>query len=251
MVHILTVDDDEAIRDLVTSYLAAEGYRVSAAEDASAMFRILAAEPVDLVVLDLRLPDGDGLALVREIRANDDIPVIIVSGKNADIDRIIGLEVGADDYLTKPFNPRELLARIKAVLRRVGVGDCAPAKVAPRNGTPVSTPLPDAVRAVVAFAGWTLDLAAQRLRAPDDREVDLTRAEFALLSAFVRRPQRVLSREQLLDLTHGDNGEVFDRSIDVLILRLRRKIEKNPSQPKLIRTERGAGYIFDSAVRTA
>lgn len=238
--HILAVDDDEDIRELLVTYLASEGYRVSTAANAAAMTEALAKESVDLIVLDLRLPDGDGLALVRELRARSGIPVIILSGKGADIDRIVGLEVGADDYVAKPFNPRELLARIKAVLRRVA-NDAPAAKPAARDEPP---------RAVVQFAGWELDLAAQRLRSAEGRDVDLTKAEFGLLSAFVRRPLRVLSREQLLDLTRADGAEVYDRSIDVLILRLRRKIEVNPSQPQLIKTERGSGYVFDAKVTT-
>ncbi|WP_343206308.1 response regulator transcription factor [Azospirillum lipoferum] len=194
-------------------------------------------DPVDLVVCDLRLPDGDGLGLVRQIRTESQIPVIILSSKDQDVDRIVGLELGADDYLTKPFNPRELLARIKAVLRRVS-NDARP----PRN--------PDELRAVVQFANWELDLTAQRLRGQEGREVELTKAEFGLLAAFVKRPQRVLTRDQLLDLTRVDGAEVFDRSIDVLILRLRRKIEANPKEPRIIKTERGAGYVFDAKVRT-
>lgn len=254
MFHILVVDDDEAVRELVSAYLTAEGLRVSLAANAVTMAAVLEAEPVDLVVLDLRLPDADGLELMRTIRAREALPVIILSGKNADVDRIVGLEVGADDYLTKPFNPRELLARIKAVMRRVSSDGSGAKMIGAGNnngngngGTSGGTG--DTLRAISRFAGWTLDFAAQRLTGPEGREVELTRAEFALLSAFVRRPQRVLSRDQLLDLTHNDGGEVFDRSIDVLILRLRRKIEANPSQPKLIKTERGAGYIFDAVVR--
>lgn len=240
--HILAVDDDEDIRELLSAYLTGEGYRVSTAANAASMAELLGREAVDLVVLDLRLPDGDGLALVRDIRTHSKIPVIILSGKGADIDRIVGLEVGADDYLPKPFNPRELLARIKAVLRRAA--NDAPPAARPVNGD-------DGPRAVFQFAGWELDLAAQRLRRADGRDIDLTKAEFGLLSAFVRRPQRVLSREQLLDLTRVDGAEVFDRSIDVLILRLRRKIEENPSQPQLIKTERGSGYVFDAKVTSA
>lgn len=242
--HILAVDDDEDIRDLVSAYLTDEGYRVTTAPDAASMARVLESEKVDLIVLDLRLPDGDGLALLREIRARSGIPLIILSGRVADVDRIVGLELGADDYLTKPFNPRELLARIKAVLRRVGEAAAAKAPEAAARKDEGE------LRTVVQFAGWELDLAAQRLRSPDGRDVELTRAEFGLLAAFVKRPQRVLTRDQLLDFTHGDGGEVFDRSIDVLILRLRRKIEENPSQPRLIKTERGAGYIFDAKVRS-
>ena len=234
--HILVVDDDEPVRELLESYLTTEGYRVSTAPDAASAKHYLDGETVDLIVCDLRLPDGDGLALVRQIRSETQIPVIILSSKDQDVDRIVGLELGADDYLTKPFNPRELLARIKAVLRRVsGEGRT------PRGA--------DDLRAVVQFASWELDLTAQRLRGKDGRDVDLTRAEFGLLSAFVKRPQRVLTRDQLLDLTRADGTEVFDRSIDVLILRLRRKIEANPKEPRIIKTERGAGYVFDAKVR--
>lgn len=234
--HILAVDDDEPVRELLTSYLTSEGYRVSTAPDASTALATLNSETIDLVVCDLRLPDGDGLGLIRQIRNESQVPVIILSVKDQDVDRIVGLELGADDYLTKPFNPRELLARIKAVLRRV-TGDGRPARAA------------DDLRAVVEFADWQLDLTAQRLRGQDGREVELTRAEFGLLAAFVKRPQRVLTRDQLLDLTRADGAEVFDRSIDVLILRLRRKIEANPREPRIIRTERGAGYLFDVRVK--
>lgn len=235
--HILAVDDDEPIRELLTSYLTSEGYRVTAAADAAGARRVIAADPIDLMVLDLRLPDDDGLNLVRELRKESKLPVIILSSKDQDVDRIIGLELGADDYLTKPFNPRELLARIKAVLRRAVAEAPAPRSV-------------DELRAVVQFANWELDMTAQRLRSADGREVDLTKAEYGLLAAFVKRPQRVLTRDQLLDLTRADGAEVFDRSIDVLILRLRRKIETNPKEPRIIKTERGAGYVFDAKVRS-
>lgn len=235
--HILAVDDDEPIRELLTSYLTSEGYRVTAAADAACARRVISADPIDLMVLDLRLPDDDGLNLVRELRKDSKLPVIILSSKDQDVDRIIGLELGADDYLTKPFNPRELLARIKAVLRRAVAEAPAPRSV-------------DELRAVVQFANWELDMTAQRLRSADGREVDLTKAEYGLLSAFVKRPQRVLTRDQLLDLTRADGAEVFDRSIDVLILRLRRKIEANPKEPRIIKTERGAGYVFDAKVRS-
>ncbi|UEM21429.1 response regulator transcription factor [Skermanella mucosa] len=234
MTHILAVDDDEQVQDMLSEYLTREGFRVSLAATGAAMEQALAAEPVDLILLDLRLPDGDGLALVRQLRADSQLPVIILSGKVEAVDRIVGLELGADDYLTKPFDPRELLARIKAVLRRVGEGAA--------RGT-------DGLRASVSFAGWRFDLTSQRLTSPDNRDVDLTKAEFALLAAFVKQPQRVLSRDQLLDLTRIDGAEVFDRSIDVLILRLRRKIEANPKEPQIIRTERGLGYSFDAKVK--
>jgi DNA-binding response OmpR family regulator len=235
-VHILAVDDDEKVRSLLFDYLTQEGFRVTVADSCAAMQAALERERADLILLDLRLPDGDGLMLVRQLRVDSHVPVIILSGKSEEVDRIVGLELGADDYLTKPFNPRELLARIRAVLRRVA--DPSPPKA------------PEELRAMVEFADWQFDLMTQRLKAPDGRDIELTKAEFALLTAFVKRPQRVLSRDQLLELTRADGAEVFDRSIDVLILRLRRKIEANPSEPQLIRTERGAGYIFDVKVRS-
>ena len=234
--HILAVDDDEKVRSLLFDYLTQEGFRVTVADSCAAMQAALERERADLILLDLRLPDGDGLMLVRQLRVDSHVPVIILSGKSEEVDRIVGLELGADDYLTKPFNPRELLARIRAVLRRVA--DPSPPKA------------PEELRAMVEFADWQFDLMTQRLKAPDGRDIELTKAEFALLTAFVKRPQRVLSRDQLLELTRADGAEVFDRSIDVLILRLRRKIEANPSEPQLIRTERGAGYIFDVKVRS-
>jgi DNA-binding response OmpR family regulator len=233
--HILAVEDDEQVQELLSDYLSHEGFRVTVAATGAAMTAVLAADPVDLILLDLRLPDGDGLALVRQLRSESQLPVIILSGKVEEVDRIVGLELGADDYLTKPFNPRELLARIKAVLRRAGEGGVT------RN--------PEGLRAVVCFAGWQFDLTAQRLLSSDGRDVDLTKAEYALLAAFVKQPQKVLSRDQLLDLTRIDGAEVFDRSIDVLILRLRRKIEANPKEPQIIRTERGLGYVFDTRVK--
>jgi two-component system OmpR family response regulator len=233
--HILAVEDDEQVQELLSDYLSHEGFRVTIAATGAAMMEALAAESPDLILLDLRLPDGDGPALVRQLRSESQLPVIILSGKVEEVDRIVGLELGADDYLTKPFSPRELLARIKAVLRRAGEGGVT-------RGA-------EGLRAVVSFSGWQFDLTAQRLMSSDGRDVDLTKAEYALLAAFVKQPQRVLSRDQLLDLTRIDGAEVFDRSIDVLILRLRRKIEANPKEPQIIRTERGLGYVFDTRVK--
>lgn len=173
--HILAVEDDEQVQELLSDYLSHEGFRVTVAATGAAMTAVLAADPVDLILLDLRLPDGDGLALVRQLRSESQLPVIILSGKVEEVDRIVGLELGADDYLTKPFNPRELLARIKAVLRRAG-------RAVARNA--------EGLRAVVCFAGWQFDLTAQRLLSSDGRDVDLTKAEYALLAAFVKQPQR-------------------------------------------------------------
>src|SRR4051812_8091029 len=186
LVHILAVDDDEKVRSLLFDYLTQEGFRVTVADSCATMQAALERERADLILLDLRLPDGDGLMLVRQLRSESHVPVIILSGKAEEVDRIVGLELGADDYLTKPFNPRELLARIRAVLRRVS--------------DPPTPRAPEELRAVVEFADWQFDLMTQRLKAPDGRDIELTKAEFALLTAFVKRPQRVLSRDQLLDL---------------------------------------------------
>jgi two-component system OmpR family response regulator len=179
---------------------------------------------------------GDGLAIVGKIRLTSNVPIILLSGLGTDVDRIVGLELGADDYVVKPFNPRELVARAKAVLRRVkGAAGHVPS-------------LPAIGNVCRRFAGYVLDLTARRLMAPDGRLVTLTNAEFLLIEAFVGSPGRVLSRDQLLDLMRSRGSDVFDRTIDVLVLRLRRKIEANPHTPRLIRTERGAGYVFDAAV---
>jgi len=225
--HILVVDDDREIRDLLARFLAKHNYRVSVAADGRAMRAALADRRIDLVVLDLMLPGEDGLALCRWLRGQSDLPVIMLTAMGEDIDRIVGLEVGADDYLPKPFNPRELLARIKAVLRRAG-GASRPA----------------ADRGALRFAGWRLEPAGRRLTAPDGGLVELTAGEFELLVALAERPQRVLSREQLLDLTRGRDAAPFDRSIDVQISRLRHKIETDPTRPALIKTVRGGGYVF-------
>ena len=227
--HLLVVDDDPEIRDLLARYLARNGYRVSVAEDADSLRRALAADRVDLLILDIMLPGRDGLDITRDLRASSAIPIIMLTARGEDTDRIVGLEIGADDYLAKPFNPRELLARIKTVLRRVSA---APARA-------------DAPRAKrLRFAGWTLDLAARELSSADGVEVALTAGEFDLLAAFAENPQRVLSRDRLLDLTRGRHAGPFDRSIDVQVGRLRRRIEADPKEPKLVKTVRGGGYMF-------
>jgi len=232
--HVLVVDDDSAMREMIAEYLAGEAFQVSAVADGSAMKRVLAEKPVDLVVLDVRLADEDGLELMRG-RESADVPVIVVTGhRREETDRIVGLELGADDYMTKPLSLRELLARIRAVLRRV------------ETGTRQSRQREKRVR--YRFAGWELDVWARRLRSPTGELVPLTAGEFNLLIAFLRSPHHVLNREQLLAASHVHDEEVFDRSIDVQILRLRRKLEANPREPALIRTERGAGYLFAAAV---
>jgi two-component system OmpR family response regulator len=232
--HILVVDDDAAMRDLIGSYLAKEDFGVSAVGDGKAMTRILAEKPVDLIILDLKLSGEDGLALMRA-RGSADIPVIVITGHRRDeADRVIGLELGADDYVTKPFSLRELLARIRAVLRRLEAGQ--------RRSREKEK------RARYCFAGWELEMRARRLKSPAGEVVPLTAGEFNLLMAFLQSPHHILSREHLLAASRVHDEEVFDRSIDVQILRLRRKLETNPSEPTLIKTERGAGYILTASV---
>jgi two-component system, OmpR family, response regulator len=232
--HILVVDDDAAIRGLVREYLSEHDYKVSVAETGAEMDKVLAAEHVDLVILDLKLPDEDGLAIARRLRESLDLPIIILTGRKEEADRVMGLELGADDYVTKPFSQRELMARIKAVLRRTEQ------KRASRRQ--------EVVR-MYRFSGWELTTGTRRLKSPDGRNVELTNSEYALLVAFLRAPQKILSRDQLLESSRL-HDDIYDRSIDVQILRLRRKVEDSPNQPKLIRTERGSGYYLNSAVET-
>jgi DNA-binding response OmpR family regulator len=234
--HILAVDDDPMMRQLVADYLSSHGFRVSAVADGQEMARVIDQDVVDLIVLDLKLAQEDGLQLVRELRMKSNLPIIIVTGHRRDeVDRIVGLELGADDYLTKPFSPRELLARVRAVLRRVAAAQAAPP--------------PDSKAIRYRFAGWELNLRLRRLTSPAGNSVPLTGGEFSLLTAFLRSPQQVLSRDQLLAATRVHDDEVYDRSVDVQILRLRRKLEANPSAPELIKTERGAGYVFTAPVQ--
>jgi DNA-binding response OmpR family regulator len=232
--HILVVDDDATIRDLVREYLSEHDYQVSVAETGADMDKVLSADVVDLVILDLKLPDEDGLAIARRLRESLDIPIIMLTGRKEEADRVMGLELGADDYVTKPFSQRELMARIKAVLRRTE------GKRATRRA--------NTVRAY-RFQGWELNTGTRRLKSPDGRNVDLTNSEYALLVAFLRAPQKILSRDELLESSRL-HDDIYDRSIDVQILRLRRKVEESPNQPKLIKTERGSGYYLDSPVET-
>ena len=234
--HLLIVDDDPEIRDLLTRYLRRHGYRVDAVGDGRAMRRALTGGRFDLVVLDLMLPGEDGLALCRDLRAQSTLPVIMLTAMGEETDRIVGLEMGADDYLAKPFNPRELLARIKAVLRRARAADLEPA--AGPSGA-------------LLFASWRLDPTTRQLTSPDGVLVPLTSGEFDLLHALAVRPGRVLSRDQLLDITKGRSAQLFDRAIDVQMSRLRRKIEVDPKVPQLIKTVRGGGYMLSAEVRRA
>jgi len=231
--HILIVDDDREIRDLLGRFLQKHGCRVTTARDGREMRAALDDWSIDLVGLDLMLPGEDGLTLCREWRARSKIPVIMLTAMGEETDRIVGLEMGADDYVPKPFNPRELLARIRAVLRRAG--ERAEAR-------------PMAEGQTIRFAGWTLDFARRRLESPEGTVVSLTTGEFELLVAFVDHPQRVLSRDQLLDFTQGREAAPFDRSVDIQVSRLRRKIETDSATPELIKTVRSGGYMFTPSV---
>ncbi len=231
--HILIVDDHRDIREPLRKYLEKNGCRVSEAGDAAEARRTLQTAAVDLVVLDIMMPGEDGLSLTRDLRGNHSewkrIPIILLTAVAEDADRIVGLEMGADDYITKPFNPRELLARIRAVLRRV-------------DDMPRSRDTTENER--FRFAGWIFDAARRELIGEDGVSVPLSTGEFLLLHALIRRPGVVLSREQLLDLTRGREAVVFDRSIDNQISRLRKKIEAEPGDPKIIKTHWGGGYSF-------
>jgi two-component system OmpR family response regulator len=235
--HVLAIDDDAGMRQLIADYLGEHDLRVTTVATGADMEKVLAEQAIDVVVLDLRLAGEDGMQLARKLRETSEVPIIIVSGRKDEADRVMGLELGADDYLTKPFGPRELLARVRAVLRRY-------------KTTNEVLPARNEKRRAYRFAGWELNLRTRRLTGPGNKRVELSNGEFSLLEAFCSAPQRVLSREQLLDLSRLHNAEVYDRSIDVQILRLRRKIEVNPSKPEYIKTERGAGYIFDTPVET-
>jgi DNA-binding response OmpR family regulator len=231
--HILVVDDDPQIRALVQEYLTENALRVSTTSTGQQMATILEDEAIDLVILDLRLAGEDGMAIARTLRDKSAIPIIIVTGVRDEADRIMGLELGADDYLTKPFSPRELLARIRTVLRRT-------------KGPALTEARLREVRAY-RFADFELNLRTRRLTRRAQR-IELTNGEFNLLAALLTAPQRILTRDQLLEASRVYDNEVYDRSIDVQVLRLRRKIETDPSQPQFIMTERGVGYSFSSPV---
>lgn len=236
--HVMIVDDDDEICELVRQFLEPHGFRVTAVADGASMRAGLAADPADLVVLDLMLPGEDGLELCRQLRMVSRTPIIFLTAVNSEADRIVGLEMGADDYLSKPFSARELLARIRAVLRRA----------IPADGEAAHPPQTTASSRVLRFSGWSLDVGRRQLRAPDGVLVDLSGGEFELLLAFLERPQIVLTRDQLLDITRGRFGGPFDRAIDMQVGRLRRKIEADPKNPTLIKTVRGGGYVLASAV---
>jgi two-component system OmpR family response regulator len=230
--HLLLVEDDPDISVMVANFMTEHGFRVTRAPDGRGVERIMATEKVDFVVLDIMLPGEDGLSLCRRLRANSAVPILMLTALGTETDRVVGLEMGADDYLTKPFSSRELLARVRAVLRR---------------GTLQETPT-NARATTVTFDGWRMDLAARQLQSPDGLRVPLTSGEFSLLSIFCQNARRVLSRERLLDLLHGRSAVMFDRSIDIQVSRLRRKIEPDPRDPTLIKTVRYGGYVFTPEV---
>ena len=230
-VSILMVEDDDEIGELISRYLKSNQMDVTIASDGGAMDAALAERAFDLLILDLNLPGEDGLSICRRLRAQKSLPIVMVTARGEDVDKIVGLEMGADDYLAKPFNPRELLARIRSVLRRAGAADA-----------------PTAQRQTYRFSGWSLDILAREVSAPNGSKMAMTGAEFDLLHAFCEHPNRVLTRDQLINLTHGPTAGPFERSIDTLISRLRQKMETDPKSPKLIQTVRSEGYIFSTQV---
>lgn len=231
LARVLIVDDDPALRELLTEYLGASGFVVDAAGDGAQMRQCMARAAPDMVVLDIMLPGEDGLSLARQLRRDSEIPILMLSARGEEIDRVVGLEVGADDYLAKPFSPRELLARVRALLRRSQVGAR-------------SQRSPEQEGQRYAFGPFTLDDVTRRVLR-DGAELPTTAAEFDLLSVFVKRPNRVLSRDDLIGQLKGYERDAFDRSIDVRVTRIRRKIEADPAHPQYIRTVRGAGYLFN------
>ena len=232
--RIIVVDDEAEVRDMIHEYLAQHGYNVVTAATAAEFRAMLQKCAPDLVILDVRMPGEDGISLARHVRENYRSGIIMVTAAAAVVDRIVGLEVGADDYVAKPFDPRELLARVKSVLRRVAAADAA--------GAPALRP--DSASDAVHFGRCVLDLESHTLKTQSGEDVPLTSMEFDLLKAFAEHPNRVLTRDQLLDLAHNRDWDPFDRSIDIRIARIRRKIEPDPAKPQTIKTVRGAGYIF-------
>jgi two-component system phosphate regulon response regulator OmpR len=231
--HILVVDDDARIRQMLTRYFEDEGYRITAVADGAAMRAQILSNSFNIILLDLMLPGESGLELAREIRAKSDVPIMMLTGKDDVLDRIVGLELGADDYMAKPFHLREVLARVRTIMRR-------------RNQPPAANPVESNDR--ISFEGWTLDLGRRELIAPDKTNMELTTGEFDMLAVFLRHPGRVLSRETLMDLTRGRNLEAFDRTIDAQIARLRKKIEADVANPQLIKSVRGIGYVFTGKI---
>ena len=232
----LLVEDDAEIGALISRYLAANQIDVVAVKNGAAMDAALSEREFNLLILDINLPGEDGLSICRRLRAEGNLPIIMVTARGDDVDRIVGLEIGADDYLAKPFNPRELLARIRSVLRRAGAADAAEAAEGKHH------------RQIYRFSGWSLDLSAREVVSPQGTKVAMTGAEFDLLHALCEHPNRVLTRDQLINLTHGPMAGPFERSIDTLISRLRQKIEQDAKNPRFIQTLRSEGYLFSTPV---
>jgi two-component system phosphate regulon response regulator OmpR len=234
--HILVVDDDPRIRQMLTRYFEKEGYRVSTAADGAAMRTHLSARPVDVILLDVVLPGPDGLTIARELRATSDVGIIMLTSRDEVLDRVVGLEVGADDYIAKPFHLREVLARVKSVVRRrkpalESVGRSEDRRVE-----------------VIRFDGWILDTARRQLVSPSGKDVVLTSGQFDLLAALATHPGRVFSRETLMEHTRGHGTKAFDRTIDAQIARLRQKIERDPKRPTIVKSVRAVGYVFTARV---
>lgn len=238
---LLIVDDDAEIRQLLGQFLGKYGYEVVLAQNGNDMLASLSAAAIDLVILDIMMPGEDGFELCRCVRKTSQVPILMLSAVGDETDRIVGLEMGADDYLSKPFNPRELLARIKAILRRTeGQGVAAQGTIKTKLRLPETQ---------YFFDDWQFDMSMRRLISPEGLEIDLTSGEYALLTVFVENPQRILSRDQLLEYAHNRNAGPVDRSIDVQVSRLRQKIEEDPKSPKMIKTVRGGGYLFTAKVK--
>lgn len=226
--HIVVVDDEPDVREMVQEYLIDQGFIVSQADGGETLRTLMSERPVDLVLLDINMPGEDGLSIARSLKKCGDVGIIMVTANSDTVDRVVGLELGADDYVAKPFDLREVLARVRAVLRRIAVPGEAPSTMGPE----------------VRFGDFVLNLESHRLYAADGSEVPITTMEFDMLQVFAQNPGRVLSRDRILDLAHNKEMEAFDRSVDTRIVRLRQKIEKDPSYPQVIKTVRGAGYIF-------
>ncbi len=237
--HILVVDDEEPVRTLLRECLEMDGFRVTEAQNGRELMALLASDPPDLITLDLKLGGENGLELARQVRADRNVPIVMITGRSDTIDRVVGLELGADDYIGKPFHVREVLARVRAVLRRYqALSPAADASAAP-----------SVTGERYAFEDWVLDMQRRDLKSAAGTVLELTTAEFNMLDMFVRRPSRVLSRDNIMDLLKGHDWSPFDRSIDALVVRVRRKIERDPETPKLIKTVRGVGYVFTADTR--
>jgi len=237
--HILVVEDDAFVQKALRLYLEGEGYRITTCDNGNDMHALMAKDPADLAIMDLKLPKDDGFELTKQLREKYAVGIIILTSKDDAIDRVVGLEIGADDYVTKPWDERELLARIRSVMRRV-----TERRDAVLTGG-------DSAQRLVNFNGWMLNLDSRELKNPDGAKVELTSGEFSLLNEFIEKAGRVLSRDHLLSAIYSRDWEPFDRSIDVLVTRLRRKVEEDSRHPEIIKTVRGTGYMFAAAVKRA